>query len=114
MSTSQFDLQHNGNQLTVSIVRSYRRHDLYLYQETGDDVYIALPQAFLKQERELPAQQPTLQLTGDLGSQLMDQLWQQGFRPSSAIASTGQLEAIGKHLADMRALVAALSKIQLP
>ena len=43
----------------------------------------------------------TVQQTQDL----MNALWQLGFRPTNEIGYEGQLEAVKKHLEDMRTLV---------
>lgn len=45
---------------------------------------------------------------------LMDELWHLGFRPEKGHTSKGQIEATEKHLNDMRAMVATLSKVVLP
>jgi hypothetical protein len=40
--------------------------------------------------------------------ELMDSLWMLGIRPSEGVASTGQVEAMQAHLADMRKLAFGL------
>ena len=57
--------------------------------------------------RELPvamAAQPFLCLTDDEAQRLMDALWDAGLRPTAGHGSAGQIEAVTKHLMDMRAI----------
>lgn len=49
--------------------------------------------------------QPMVSLPFDAAQRLMDELWSSGCRPSQAIGSAGQVEAIKYHLEDMRKLV---------
>ncbi len=46
--------------------------------------------------------------------QLMDELWNVGFRPSEGTGSAGSLAATQRHLGDMRSLVGKLLKTELP
>lgn len=48
----------------------------------------------------------------DCGQQLVDQLWQLGYRPSSGISSTGQDEAQKDHINDLRDIVRTLLSIK--
>lgn len=41
----------------------------------------------------------------DCGQQLIDQLWQMGYRPSSGVSSTGQDEAQKAHISDLREIL---------
>jgi hypothetical protein len=50
-------------------------------------------------------QAPSFSLKADNTQLLMDELWRIGFRPTEGHGSVGQLGAVEKHLADMRALV---------
>lgn len=48
---------------------------------------------------------PSVLLSDEAAEQLMDELWQAGYRPKSQPAhAQGQLEATERHLADMRKL----------
>lgn len=49
--------------------------------------------------------EPTFSLSREATQELMDSLWQCGFRPSEGTGSAGQLRATQDHLADMRRLV---------
>lgn len=44
---------------------------------------------------------------------LMESLWKAGIRPRSGEGSVGQLGAVERHLADMRAMVAKYTKTEL-
>lgn len=57
---------------------------------------------------------PMLQLDPRDAQKLADQLWVAGIRPTQSLPSEGQVGATDRHLQDMRALVAALAKVQLP
>ncbi len=45
---------------------------------------------------------------------LMDDLWKCGVRPTEAVGSVGQLDAVQKHLKDMRRIAEKFLKINLP
>ena len=47
---------------------------------------------------------PTLRLSPGDAQGLMDELWRVGLRPTEGTGSAGQLGAVERHLADMRAL----------
>lgn len=47
---------------------------------------------------------PVLSLDEDAAQQLMNSLWDAGVRPVGAKGSAGQLDAVQRHLEDMRAL----------
>lgn len=55
--------------------------------------------------------QPTFRLHGEEAQELMDMLWNCGLRPTQSKSSAGQLEAVERHLADMRAI--AFSKLEI-
>lgn len=46
--------------------------------------------------------------------QMMDELYRIGYRPTDGKETAGQLVATERHLNDMRALVAAGNKVELP
>ena len=56
------------------------------------------------------APNPILRLQNAEAQQLMDELWQAGFRPSEGTGSAGALAATQRHLEDMRALVFKTTK----
>ena len=54
---------------------------------------------------------PTFSLHGDEAQELMDMLWNCGLRPTQGKQSAGQLDAVERHLADMRAI--AFNKLEI-
>lgn len=56
-------------------------------------------------ENEVSECEPFARLSEGDAQGLMNSLWEAGVRPSSSVGSTGQLEAMREHLADMRRLV---------
>ena len=57
---------------------------------------------------------PTFEIESAAAQQLMDQLWQCGFRPTEGTGSAGSLAATQKHLEDMRAIAFAGLKATKP
>lgn len=57
---------------------------------------------------------PFLSLKPDSAQKLADELWNAGVRPTQSLQSVGSSEATGRHLNDMRAMVAKLAKVELP
>jgi len=57
---------------------------------------------------------PMLQLHYESAQSLMDELWNVGFRPTQGKQSEGQVDAIGSHLKDMRAIAFAQLRIEKP
>ena len=54
---------------------------------------------------------PTFCLYGPEAQELMNMLWNCGLRPTQSQSSAGQLEAVERHLADMRAI--AFNKLEI-
>lgn len=54
---------------------------------------------------------PTFCLHGPEAQELMDMLWNCGLRPTQGQSSAGQLDAVERHLADMRAI--AFNKLEI-
>ena len=54
---------------------------------------------------------PTFCLYGPEAQELLDMLWNCGLRPTQSQNSAGQLEAVERHLADMRAI--AFNKLEI-
>lgn len=80
--------------------------EFLLVDESLNSRAIAGPPTF-KQLTEPVAEhiEPTFRLRDEACQDLMDQLWQVGFRPSEGSGSAGALAATQKHLEDMRRLV---------
>lgn len=74
----------------------------------------ALPLAFDKVEKGAIWREPVTTLENDAVQNLMDELWQLGYRPERGNITTGQVAATEKHLNDMRAMVGKLANVALP
>jgi len=86
---------------------------LLVKHETGKPRLIAKPLDFA----EVPAGasvDPTFSLQRDEAQELMDMLWNCGLRPTQGKQSTGQLDAVERHLADMRAIAFNRLEIEKP
>jgi hypothetical protein len=82
-----------------------------------DRFFIAKPVQFEDAENERGEEimgPPMLRLGTHQAQMLMDSLWQVGLRPTQGQQSEGQMAATSKHLNDMRSLVSALAKVELP
>ncbi len=90
-----------------------RRTEFALVSHTGELHYVAKPiEMVIVPEGEcIPG--PTFSLADDEVQALMDKLWDCGYRPTQGTQSFGQIEAMEKHLADMRAIVANRLKVKL-
>lgn len=49
--------------------------------------------------------EPSFYMSGVEGQELIDELWQAGFRPTEGTGSAGAMAATQRHLEDMRRLV---------
>jgi len=58
--------------------------------------------------------QPTFSLAYQEAQELMDALWNVGLRPTQGKSSSGQLEAVERHLADMRTIAFGRLEIAKP
>ena len=92
-----------------TFVRAIAHHDpwtekigfLLVKHETGKPRLIAKPVEFVEIPDGTP-RDPTFNLHQEEAQELMDMLWNCGLRPTQSKQSAGQVEAIEKHLADMR------------
>jgi len=66
--------------------------------------YIAKPMEYTKPP-EGKMTPPCFELTNIAAQNLMDALWQAGFKPSEGTGSAGAMKATQDHLSDMRKLV---------
>lgn len=82
----------------------------------GNKWAVANPVTFTTTEDDAETTQfpPMVQFTPEQAQRLMDELWSVGLRPTQGKQSEGQMGATTRHLDDMRALVSALAKVQLP
>jgi len=83
---------------------------LLMKHETGKPRLVAKSLEFV----ELPAGAPadsTFNLDGQEAQELIDALWNCGLRPTQGKSSIGRLEAVERHLADMRTI--AFDKLEI-
>jgi hypothetical protein len=83
---------------------------LLVKHETGKPRLIAKPLDFAEVPAGAPVD-PTFSLQRDEAQELMDMLWSCGLRPTQGKSSAGQLDAVERHLADMRAI--AFNKLEI-
>jgi hypothetical protein len=83
---------------------------LLVKHETGKPRLIAKPLDFAEVPAGAPVD-PTFSLQRDEAQELMDMLWSCGLRPTQSKSSAGQLDAVERHLADMRAI--AFNKLEI-
>jgi len=83
---------------------------LLVKHETGKPRLVAKPLEFVELSAGAPCD-PTFRLQGQEAQELMDGLWNCGLRPTQGKSSAGQLNAVERHLADMRAI--AFNKLEI-
>ena len=83
---------------------------MLLHQVSGKPRAICGPLQFNEIPDGAPAN-PTFRLYGPEAQELMDMLWNCGLRPTQGKSSAGQLDAVERHLADMRAI--AFNKLEI-
>lgn len=81
--------------------------DFVLFERNGERIAHSTEILMFAPEKSDEGKQifPTFSLMPDEAQELIDNLWQLGFRPSEGTGSAGQLAATQKHLEDMRKLV---------
>ena len=77
---------------------------------SGQSVAVAGPPQFIELPEGTPAE-PTFRLHATEAQELMDMLWNIGLRPTQGKQSAGQVEAVERHLADMRTI--AFNKLEI-
>jgi hypothetical protein len=83
---------------------------MLVHRRNGQHRAVCKPLEFTEVPEGSPLQ-PTFRLYHDEAQELMDRLWACGLRPTQGKQSTGQLEAVERHLADMRAI--AFTKLEI-
>jgi hypothetical protein len=78
----------------------------------GEPVAEAGPAVFTAVEQGAAIGEPVTRLDKDACQQMMDELWNLGFRPERGEMSVGQVAATNAHLQDMRTL--AFAKLGVP
>lgn len=61
---------------------------------------------------EQPPRDSIIDLPSECGQQLIDQLWQMGYRPNVGVSSTGQDEAQKDHINDFRMILFSLLAVE--
>lgn len=83
--------------------RSLRRNgvELFIGEQIAGHILRAAAPVTLTMERIEPGypQEPTLVLPMDAGQQLMQELWDQGFRPNNGAGSSSEADALRQHIA---------------
>jgi hypothetical protein len=85
--------------------------EVYLWQADESGRYYARPPG-MAQVPDGTYAPPMLSLRPQEAQQLIDRLWQAGLRPRDGSGSSAQVEALTKHLDDMRKIVAG--QLQTP
>jgi hypothetical protein len=83
---------------------------LLVKHETGKPRLVAKSLEFAEVSPGAPLD-PTFNLDRQEAQELMDMLWNCGLRPTQGKQSAGQLDAVERHLADMRAI--AFNKLEI-
>lgn len=81
---------------------------------SGDIDGEAMPAIFKKIDEGQMWAEPFQTIHRDSAQNLMDELWNLGFRPERGQMSVGQVAAIEKHLEDMRAITFAKLEVAKP
>lgn len=93
--------------LKVFLMRAYRDLNVMLIEEIpgSKNVRVVRPLEFEERPYFGYSAEPSLRIDQEEGQHIMDQLWQQGYRPSSGVSSTGEAEAQKSHISDLRQIV---------
>jgi len=97
--------------------QDHYRHRINLYVDAvrGREVVAVGQPIEMREARDddrYSADLPIISIFPDAAQQLMDDLWRCGVRPTEGCGSTGQLDAVRSHLADLRAIV--FDKLKVP
>jgi len=79
--------------------------DFAFFQRQGNGIAYGTNLEMFVPENGATLAEPLFSLTPSETQELMDNLWQLGFRPSEGTGSAGALKATQDHLEDMRKLV---------
>ena len=96
-----------GNRLSVQRTPWSNSVGFVLFARQGDKMaYSTRIEMLVPEDKDYGTEIfPTFSLASEEVQELMDSLWQIGFRPSEGTGSAGALAATQKHLDDMRRLV---------
>ncbi len=84
--------------------------ELLLIERAGDKVSVGSQVVMTTLAEGEGIVEPTVLLTNDAAQFLIDELWRCGLRPTEGTGSAGSLEAVERHLRDMRAVAVGLLK----
>lgn len=79
-------------------------YEVAFFAKDGSGSYVSQPLEMRKIKRG-EFIEPSARLTKAAMQGLFDQLWKAGFRPADGTGNSGHIEAISRHLEDMRNLV---------
>lgn len=77
---------------------------IYSHDPQARRTYVAQP-VVMKEHDPAVYMEPTAEIAVEDAQSLVNQLWELGIRPSQAAGSAGQLEAVNRHLGDLRTLL---------
>jgi hypothetical protein len=93
------------------------RFDLYVMERSSNENVISIGKIIMEEYEPgtIVETRPSLESTLDHDSLqvLFNDLWRLGFRPKDGTGNSGHLEAINRHLNDMRAIVANKLGVEL-
>jgi hypothetical protein len=105
-TTGQFPHLFGNPRYEVQIDRDLRARtiDIQIYAEdnTRSMVFAPVVVTILNESDAGQRLRPCMSIPYTLAERLMDELWRTGIRPTDALGSAGQLQAIQEHLRDMR------------
>jgi glutamine synthetase len=84
------------------------REKAYLLQDIGNAV------TWEEQQEGFTYSAPSFRLYQDAAQELMDMLWHDGLRPRQQINEASRIEAVNRHLEDMRAIAFDRLKVAAP
>jgi hypothetical protein len=67
-----------------------------------------------RQQEGFLATNPSFNLTDDQAQAMFDMLWAGGFRPKQQVNEASRIEAVTRHLEDMRAIAFDRLKVAVP
>ncbi len=97
--------------LTAHRVNHMNHHNIYLFgdvfpKRSDGEPFRAMPLVFTKVESIYRMDSdPMCNITDKQAQELMDSLWKCGIKPTAGVGSAGAMDAVQKHLEDMRKLV---------
>lgn len=101
------------NNMGIHLNRSFFKLSLTIFKDLTNGKYQVLIPGEYKDHHETDINiPPSINLPLELGQQLIDQLWNLGYRPSEGISSRGQNKAMKEHIKDLRNITYNLLNIK--